>query len=906
MENNQKKIAENTAFSFSPEDIQKLTFFEKKKLTSIIKKMRDKAAVDPIYFCDNFLRTHDSKKNPSDLPFKLYPYQKRYIRRLLKCIDDGEDIFVDKTRQMGVSYVTLALLLWLWLFRPGFTALVGSRKQDLVDGRKGGTIGSKDESLFAKLGYMLERLPPFLMPVGFEKRKHFTFMTLVNPENGSSITGESSNADFSRGGNFSCVVGNTLVHTKEGIKTIKEAMNDGDTEIWCADGKLRKIKAYIKKPPEPLLKLTTKFGFEITGTKDHPVKTNNGVKKLSEIVSGDKIHISSNNIFGECNLLTEDSAEILGWLVSEGCVNKNSHIGFANKDEEVITRYIEKYKNAFGVDLSTFKRKIIRTYDGGKTNYIFSIEKSDIKTREELYRLGLERVKAGEKSVPWSILISPKKIQKAFLRSLFEGDGSVSKPKSLNNRLSVVYATKSPVLAQQIQIMLLSYGILCSKRHLTRTYDYTTTSGNISKNFTYDIYILKMSGYYAKKFCDEIGFLSKRKKSVSVGYISSNIVPHNKHYRLDADGGWFLPLKSIQAADKDYTYDIEIENYHLFSTNGITSHNCIILDEFAFWNESFAVWGATADATRCRVVITTPGEKPGKAKRLRFGLDGEKILIYEISFKEHPEKDAKWLAAEKERRSEEDFNREIMIDWGLSIKGRIYPELEKAQYGKFPFIPSEQLYVSGDYGLDGTVFLFWQRNPENGKWRLVDSISYEEEPIEYSFPLWGKPIDSAFTYDNFFLKAIEEINKYPPGVHFGDPSINKRSGNKEKESDRDKLAKVGVYVTSYAQDNSIDYRVKQTKIFLKNGLEVNESERNYVSFDLMKQYRWKTWDEDHDSTATFRKPVHNQASHYATAMEYMAVNILNFTQIDPNEPEPSKGQVFLTSRNRIARFGRRR
>lgn len=533
IESDKKQIAENTALSFNPEDINKLTFFEKKKLALIIKQMRDRAANDPIYFCDNFLRTHDATKNPSDLPFKLYPYQKRYIRRLLKCIDDGEDIFVDKTRQMGVTYTTLALFLWLWLFRPGFTALIGSRKQDLVDGRKGGEIGSKDESLFAKLGYMLERLPPFLLPLGFEKRKHFTYMTLINPENGSAITGESSNPNFSRGGNFST----------------------------------------------------------------------------------------------------------------------------------------------------------------------------------------------------------------------------------------------------------------------------------------------------------------------------------------------------------------------------------ILLDEFAFWDDGWAVWGATADSTKCRIVVTTPGKKPSKAKRLRFGLDGEKILIYPIPWKEHPEKNtAKWLDAEKERRGEEDFNREIMMDWGLSIKGRIYPELEKAQYGKFPFIPDEQLYVSGDYGLDGTVFLFWQRNPKNGKWRLIDSISYEEEPIEYSFPLWGKPIDSAFIYDSFFLRAIEEISKYPPAIHFGDPSINKRSGNKEKESDRDKLAKIGVYVISYTQDNSIDYRVKQTKIFLKNGLEVNESDRNYIALDMMKAYRWKQWDEDHESTATFRKPVHDSSSHFATSMEFMAVNILNFTQIDKSEPEPSSKQVFLTSRNRINRF----
>lgn len=507
------------------------------KLTKVFEEYKKQAYEDPIFFFDNFLRIYNPKREETDIPFKTYPFQKRLIRQIIQAIETGwykneqADLFIDKTREMGVTYVMLGVLLWFWLTKPGFTALVGSRKEDLVDNRRGGLTGNNDSSLFAKLDYMIQRLPPFMVPKEFERRRHFPFMQLINPENGNVIEGESSTGDFGRGA-----------------------------------------------------------------------------------------------------------------------------------------------------------RKTV-----------------------------------------------------------------------------------------------------------------------------------------------------------------------------------------------------------------------IFFDEFAFFENAYNAWGSTKATTNCRIVVTTPGSKPGKAKRLRHGDDGEIIKVIELPHTLHPDKTAKWLAKQKEEMSEEDFNREIMRDWGLSIKGRIYPELDKADYGKHPFIPGQQLYVSGDYGLDGTVFLFWQMNPKNGKYRLIDSFLYEDEPIEFFFPLFGKPPDSMFTYDRDCLKAFEEISQLPPGIHFGDPSASKRSGNAEKKSDKDKLAEIGIYVYTYTKDNSIDYRVKQTKVFLNNGIEVNESERNFTTFDLMKQYRWKTWEEDHDTTATFRKPIHNNASHSATAMEYFFVNIKNFATEAPPPPPNYQKQRFLTSRHAVRR-----
>lgn len=91
-----------------------------------------------------------------------------------------------------------------------------------------------------------------------------------------------------------------------------------------------------------------------------------------------------------------------------------------------------------------------------------------------------------------------------------------------------------------------------------------------------------------------------------------------------------------------------------FSRGG--RQKAIMMDEFAFWENDSAAWGSTADTTNCRIVLTTPGIRPNtKAKRLRFGKDGEKIKVISLPYHLDPRKDEKWLLEQRERRSECDF-----------------------------------------------------------------------------------------------------------------------------------------------------------------------------------------------------------------------------------------------------------
>lgn len=145
-----------------------------------------------IFFIENFGWTMNPKQDPKHFPFILFDFQKRAIADTIKAIDEGSDLFIEKSREMGVSWLVFVYVpLWYWLFRESTNILLGSYKEKLVDDR---TI----DSLFGKLDYAIVSLPKWLLPSGFNMKKNRTKLKLVSP-NGNIITGDTMNPQFGRG-----------------------------------------------------------------------------------------------------------------------------------------------------------------------------------------------------------------------------------------------------------------------------------------------------------------------------------------------------------------------------------------------------------------------------------------------------------------------------------------------------------------------------------------------------------------------------------------------------------------------------------------------------------------------------------------------------------------------------------
>ena len=158
-------------------------------------KIREACKRDIIFWINGFCYTKDPKKPLSKIPFVIYDsFQREGILDLVKAINTGEDRLVEKTRDMGASWIVLYVFIWFWLFHDNCDFRIGSRKEDFVD-----KIGDMD-TLMEKVRFTLRFLPSWMKPAGYVENDHATYMRIVNPVNKNTIIGESANPHFGSGG----------------------------------------------------------------------------------------------------------------------------------------------------------------------------------------------------------------------------------------------------------------------------------------------------------------------------------------------------------------------------------------------------------------------------------------------------------------------------------------------------------------------------------------------------------------------------------------------------------------------------------------------------------------------------------------------------------------------------------
>lgn len=121
---------------------------------------------------------------PVNVPFLLFPKQWEFIGWLHDRWKAREDGLVEKSRDMGVSWLCVGFAAWMWSFYPDSVVGFGSRKEEYVD-----KLGDP-KSLFWKLRTFIDFLPPEFQPAGWDSKKHAPFMRAINPETAAAIVGE--------------------------------------------------------------------------------------------------------------------------------------------------------------------------------------------------------------------------------------------------------------------------------------------------------------------------------------------------------------------------------------------------------------------------------------------------------------------------------------------------------------------------------------------------------------------------------------------------------------------------------------------------------------------------------------------------------------------------------------------
>lgn len=156
---------------------------------SLLPAIKKFYADHPVEFISDWCCTVDPRNVEIGLeaivPFLLFPRQVEFVEWVVARWRSREDGLAEKSRDMGVSWLCVAISAWMWIFHPGVVVGFGSRKEEYVD-----KLGDP-KSLFWKIRELVRLLPVEFVPAGYNERAHAPSMRIINPENGSAIVGES-------------------------------------------------------------------------------------------------------------------------------------------------------------------------------------------------------------------------------------------------------------------------------------------------------------------------------------------------------------------------------------------------------------------------------------------------------------------------------------------------------------------------------------------------------------------------------------------------------------------------------------------------------------------------------------------------------------------------------------------
>lgn len=224
-----------------------------------------------LHWVDTYDPRNVARGLPPVMPLILFPRQVALVQFILSCIKAEQNGLIEKSRDMGATWVACALSVGMWLFWPGTAIGWGSRKQELVD-----RLGDPN-SIFEKIRIIVSRIPELFLPESFVPGDHSNFMRLLNPGNGSTVVGETGD-NIGRGGR-------TLVYFKDESahyarpELIEAALMDNtrcQIDISSVNGvgtvfQRKRDNGVEWEPGDPIAK--GKTNVFVLDWQDHPAKT---------------------------------------------------------------------------------------------------------------------------------------------------------------------------------------------------------------------------------------------------------------------------------------------------------------------------------------------------------------------------------------------------------------------------------------------------------------------------------------------------------------------------------------------------------------------------------------------------------------------------------------------------------
>jgi len=382
-----------------------------------------------------------------------------------------------------------------------------------------------------------------------------------------------------------CVAADTWVMTADGARQVRDLVGRGFTAVVDGQGYATESEGFFSTGRKPVLALRTREGHALALTADHPVRR---VRRRSRYLVEAEWAPAGTLRPGD-DILLHDHRDLLGWD-GPGSAEEGYLLGLLvgdgtlKADKAVLSVWAPELKLAANGDTRTSPAHsaqgiMVAAHAAALTlphRADFRGWQSVIGERGEqrlasaaLRRLALDHGLApGHKTVTPQIEQGSSAFCAAFLRGLFDADGSVQGTQAKGVSVRLTQADEALLVA--VQRMLLRLGIASTiyrNRRAAEVRALPDGRGGRRDYASQAVHDLVVSGDNLAHFAARVGFADGGKAQRLQDALSG--------YQRELNRERFTAtVESVEPAGEADVYDVTVADVHAFCANGLVVHNC--------------------------------------------------------------------------------------------------------------------------------------------------------------------------------------------------------------------------------------------------------------------------------------------------------------------------------------------
>ena len=390
----------------------------------------------------------------------------------------------------------------------------------------------------------------------------------VDPDTGLLTRASSA---YERPQPHACQPYHALVSTPEGPVPIGQIVTKHQVGLEVYDGRdegagTTRVVAVKENGEKAVFRVELRNGVTVEATGDHLVYViANGVgawRRVDEVEPGAALRLSTRtDVRKDSHHAEIDEAALVGWLEADGFVGQDGlgtdhslAVEFTTIDKDELDFIVERVHRVF--DGVHYHVRSMETRTPGLD--IHRIRLYGERLRPFVDKYGLLRSSA-DHAVPATILRSGRDAQAAYLRALFQAQGTVRLRSYWARQADVTLSTISAALAHGVQALLLNLGIYAKLGRGSETRESRRTP-----------YVVSIAHAEARaRFRELIGFVSDDKRQKLDTACSAQFAGKRLAALRDET------VVRVECVGVQPVFDIQTESGQYLSNNVIV-HNCFI------------------------------------------------------------------------------------------------------------------------------------------------------------------------------------------------------------------------------------------------------------------------------------------------------------------------------------------